>query len=268
MQHPGVPLISFTGGTATAEKIQAVAAPKFKRLSLELGGKNANIVLKDADIELAVKGSLRAAFLNSGQICLCGSRLYVQDEIYDTFMARFRAETKNLVVGNPTDAKTFMGPLISSGQLAKVAAAVDKARGEKGEVTVGGEKLNLPGALAGGYFYAPTIIEELTACSELWQEEIFGPVVTVKKFKYAHEAVKLANTSPYGLSASLWTADTERGVKLAKQIQAGTVWLNTWGLREVRAPFGGYKSSGIGREGGQHSFDFFSETKTICVAKS
>jgi aminomuconate-semialdehyde/2-hydroxymuconate-6-semialdehyde dehydrogenase len=265
VQHPGVPLISFTGGTETGARIQAMAAPHTKKLSLELGGKNANIILKDANIEKAVAGSVRAAFLNSGQICLCGSRLLVQEEIYEKFMTEFRQATLKFKVGDPRDKDTMMGPLVSAAQLAKTVEAVEQAKKEAGRVTVGGAPPELPENLRGGYFYAPTIIEDLTNCSDLWQREIFGPVVTVVSFKYPHEAVKLANTSSYGLSASLWTADITRGHKIAAQIAAGTVWVNTWAQRDPRVPFGGVKASGMGREGGDWSLDFYSEMKTICV---
>ncbi len=267
VQHPGVPLISFTGGTDTGTKIQQLAAPQTKKLSLELGGKNANIILKDADIAKAVQGSIRAAFLNSGQICLCGSRLLVQDDIYQKFIEEFRKQTQELKVGDPREKDTFMGPLISREQLQKTLDAVEQAKKEAGRVTVGGQApTHTPAGMKGGYFYAPTIIEDLTNCSDIWQREIFGPVVTVASFKYAHNAVTLANTSPYGLSVSLWTADISRAHKLAAQIDAATVWVNTWAQRDPRVPFGGAKASGFGREGGDCSLDFYSELKTICVA--
>jgi aminomuconate-semialdehyde/2-hydroxymuconate-6-semialdehyde dehydrogenase len=269
VQHPGVPLLSFTGGTETAEKIQAAAAPKMKRISLELGGKNANIILKDADLKKAVPMTVRSSFLNSGQICLCGSRIYIQDEIYDEFMAEFKKATQEIVIGDPSDPKTFMGPMVSAKQREITEAAIRQARSENAQVVVGGARpKNLPTEFESGYFHQPTIIEDLSNCSDLWDREIFGPVVTVKKFKYPHEAIKWTNTSSYGLSASLWTNDISRAHKLAAQIQAGTVWVNTWGLRDVRMPFGGYKSSGVGREGGDHSLQFFTETKTVCVANN
>lgn len=267
VQHPGVPMISFTGGTETAEKIQQVAAPMFKRTSLELGGKNANIIFKDADIEKAVASSIRASFLNSGQICLSGSRLLIQNDIMNEFMAEFRKQTAELKVGDPSLSETFMGPLVSHVQREKVLAAIDQARKEDGRVTFGGDvPTHLPEKLQNGYFLRPTIIEDLTNCSDLWLREIFGPVVMVMGFKYAHDAVKWANTSPYGLSASIWTNDITRAHKMAKQIQAGTIWVNTWGLRDVRVPFGGFKASGIGREGGRESLRTYTETKTVCVA--
>lgn len=267
VQHPGVPAISFTGGTDTGVKIQEMTASQFKKVSLELGGKNANIVFKDADLKKALPMTLRSSFLNSGQICLCGSRILVQQDIYDEFMTEFKKLTHEIKVGHPSEKETFMGPLVSKEQLEKVEKAVDQARSEEGKVTVGGKRPEaLPSELQNGYFYEPTIIEDLTNCSELWQTEIFGPVVTVMPFKYQHEAVKWANTSPYGLSASLWTKDVSRAHKVASQIEAGTVWVNTWMMRDLRMPFGGVKHSGLGREGGDHSLDFFTESKTVCVA--
>lgn len=269
VQHPGVPMISFTGGTETAEKIQAVAGPMLKRVSLELGGKNANIIFKDADLSKAIPMTLKSSFLNSGQICLCGSRLLVQDDIYDEFMTELRVQTKSIKVGGPQHPDTFMGPLVSEDQLKKVLSAIDQAQREGGRVTAGGRiPSELSEELKGGYFLEPTIIEDLTNCSDLWGSEIFGPVVTVMSFKYVQDAVRWANTSTYGLSASIWTKDVQRAHKVAAQIQAGTVWVNTWSLRDVRVPFGGVKRSGIGREGGEESLRAYTETKTVCVALS
>lgn len=265
VSHPGVPLISFTGGTETGLKIQQGAAPHFKKVSLELGGKNANIILKDADLSKAIPATLRSSFQNSGQICLCGSRVLVQQDIYDDFMTEFKKQTEDLKVGDPFEEGTFMGPVVSQEQLTKVKAAIEQAKKEKGKVTVGGGTPKLPAHLEKGYFLQPTIIEDLTNCSDLWQTEIFGPVVTVMPFKYPADAIKWANTSPYGLSASIWTSDSSRGHKMAAQIDAGTVWVNTWMRRDLRVPFGGAKQSGIGREGGDYSLDFYSETKNICV---
>ncbi len=266
VEHPAVPLISFTGGTATGAKIAQAAAPHFKKLGLELGGKNANIVLKDANLKKAVETSLRSSFLNQGQICLCGSRIYVQQDIYDQFMESFVAGAEALVVGDPRDEKTFMGPLVSAEHLAKVKGAIDQAVSEGGKVLAGGvQPKDLPSEMAQGYFLRPTVVADLSQCSEIHQEEIFGPVVTVQPFKYAHEAVKWANTSSYGLAASLWTQNLTQAHKLAGQIQAGTVWVNTWMNRDLRMPFGGMKASGLGREGGDYSIDFYTEQKTVCV---
>jgi aminomuconate-semialdehyde/2-hydroxymuconate-6-semialdehyde dehydrogenase len=266
VSHPGVPVISFTGGTETGVAIAKLAAPHFKKLSLELGGKNANIIFKDADLKKAVATSIRSSFLNSGQICLCGSRVLVQQDIYDEFMTEFKKQTQEIVVGDPKAVNTFMGPLVSLEQLQKVTAVVEQAKKENGKISVGGEPLKLEGEFADGYYFKPTIIEDLTNCSELWQTEIFGPVVTVMPFKYENDAVKWANTSSYGLSSSLWTQDLTRGHRVAAKIKAGTVWINTWMQRDLRVPFGGMKQSGLGREGGNYSIDFFTESKNICIA--
>ncbi len=267
VQHPGVPLISFTGGTDTGIKITQSSAPQLKKLSLELGGKNANIVCKDADLSAAVKGSIRAAFLNSGQICLCGSRLYVQEDIYDSFMKEFREQTAALKIGDPMADDTFIGPLVNGQQREKSLAAIQQATREGAKVTVGGRvPETLPQQLRGGFYLEPTVIEDLDHCSDLWANEIFGPIVTVQTFKLPQDAIKWANTSTYGLSASVWTRDVSRAHKMAREIQAGTVWVNTWAKRDPRVPFGGVKHSGIGREGGDHSLDFYSELKTVCLA--
>lgn len=266
VSHPGVPMISFTGGTETGLRIQELAAPRFKRLSLELGGKNANIVFKDADIAKAIKGTLSASFLNSGQICLCGSRLLVQEDIYKEFTQELAKAVAELKVGPPEDKDTFMGPVISEGHLQKVMQAIAKAKEEKGKVLTGGDRAQVAAPYDKGYFIQPTIVEDLTNCSEIWQEEVFGPFVTVMPFKYPADAVKWANTSSYGLSASLWTKDLARAHKVAAQIQAGTVWVNTWMKRDLGMPFGGMKQSGIGREGGELSLQTYSELKTVCIS--
>ena len=265
VKHPGVPLISFTGGTATGEKILEMSAPLFKKTGIELGGKNANIIFKDADLKKALAMSLKSSFLNSGQICLCGSRMFVQEDIYEEFLREFVKETEALKVGDPLDADTFMGPLVSQEHRHKVLSCIEQARSEDGKILTGGVIPEMPEAFQSGYFLRPTVIADLTDCSDLHQREIFGPVVTVRPFKYAHEAVKWANTSPYGLAASVWTKDLKRAHKVAAQIQAGTVWVNTWMKRDIRVPFGGMKASGLGREGGDLSFDFYTEQKNICI---
>lgn len=264
--HPGVPLISFTGGTATGEKIIQSTAPHFKKLSLELGGKNANIILKDADLKKAIPTTVRSSFLNQGEICLCGSKILVQEDIYEEFISEFVKQTNELIVGDPSDEKSFMGPLVSKAHLDKVTSAIELAKKERAEILTGGEAPKLEAPFSNGYFLRPTILKDLTHCSELHQTEIFGPVVTVNSFKYPHEAVKWANTSPYGLSASLWTKDVSKAHKLAANLEVGTVWVNTWMQRDLRVPFGGIKASGMGFEGGDHSIDFYTETKTVCIS--
>lgn len=264
VKHPGVPLISFTGGTATGQKIQEMAAPYVKRLSLELGGKNATIVLKDADLSKAVPEIARSSFLNSGEICLCGSKILVQQDIYEEFKTRFVEHVQTLKVGDPLEKDTFMGPLVSQPHFDKVQSLIEVAKKDGAKFLTGG-KPELRSELSGGYYLNPTVIDDLTHCSELHQTEIFGPVVTINSFKYPHESVKWANTSPYGLSASVWTKNVTLAHKIAADLKVGTVWVNTWLKRDLRMPFGGAKASGLGREGGEHSMDFFTETKTVCV---
>ncbi len=265
VQHPGVPLISFTGGTATGEKIQKLAAPGVKKLSLELGGKNATIIMKDVDIAKIIPSIARASFLNQGEICLCGSKILVQDDIYEEFCTQLAKYVDNMVVGDPMDPKTFMGPIVSKTQYDKVLGMLEIAKKDGGKIIAGGVVPELPGELSGGYFLRPTLIKELTNCSEIHQTEIFGPVVTINSFKYAHEAVKWANNSPYGLSASVWTKNLNQAHKIAADLRVGTVWVNTWLQRDLRVPFGGSKASGLGREGGDLSIDFYTETKTVCI---
>lgn len=265
VKHPGVPLISFTGGTATGEKIQALAAPNVKKLSLELGGKNATIVLKDADLSKAIPEIARSAFLNSGEICLCGSKILVQEDIYKDFLEQFVAHVKTLKVGDPLEHDTFMGPLVSKQHYDKVTSLLEAAKKEGGKILLGGDRPQLPDELKNGYFLNPTVIDDLTNCSEIHQTEIFGPVVTFNSFKYPKDAVKWANNSPYGLSASVWTKNLTLAHRLAADLRVGTVWVNTWLKRDLRMPFGGTKASGLGREGGEHSMEFFTESKTVCV---
>lgn len=265
VKHPGVPLISFTGGTATGQKIQELAAANVKKLSLELGGKNATIVLKDADLPKVIPQIVRASFLNQGEICLCGSKILVQEDIYKDFLSEFVKQVEALKVGDPLQKDTFMGPLVSKQHYDKVMGLLDVARKDNGKIMTGGGRPELSGDFQKGYFLRPTVIDDLTNCSELHQTEIFGPVVTVNSFKYPHEAVKWANNSPYGLSASVWTKNLSLAHKLAADLKVGTVWVNTWLKRDLRVPFGGQKASGLGREGGDHSLDFFTETKNVCI---
>jgi len=264
--HPAVSLVSFTGGTATGAAIASKASAQFKKLSLELGGKNANIIFKDADLDKAVDMTLRSSFLNQGEICLCGSRIFVQEQVFDAFKERFVAKTKELVVGDPSDKMSFMGPLVSKVHYDKVKSCVELAQKDKGVLLAGDEKIELAGEFKNGYFMRPTIIDELSDCSDLQQKEIFGPVVTLRSFKYPKDAVKWANTTPYGLSASIWTSDLKRAHKVAAQLDAGTIWVNTWLKRDLRMPFGGVKESGLGREGGEDSIKFFTESKTVCIS--
>jgi aminomuconate-semialdehyde/2-hydroxymuconate-6-semialdehyde dehydrogenase len=264
--HPNVPLISFTGGTKTGADVMAHAGPLFKKVSLELGGKNPNIVFADADLEQAVPTSIQSSFANQGEICLCGSRLFVEKTIYDEFLDRFLAATKKLRIGDPQDAATDVGALVSDAHRSKVEGYVSLAREEGGEVLTGGKRPgNLPDRVREGYFLEPTVIAGLDCNRRVMQEEIFGPVVTVTPFDSPDEAIAYANGTRYGLSASVWTRDLEKAHRVSAALDSGTVWVNTWLLRDLRVPFGGMKESGVGREGGFDSLDFFTEAKNVCI---
>jgi len=264
--HPDVPLVSFTGGTKTGADVMAAAGPLFKKVSLELGGKNPNVVFADADLDAAVATSISSSFANQGEICLCGSRIFVERAIYDEFLDRFVDRTKKLRVGDPRDPATEVGALISEAHFRKVAGYVDLAKEEGGEILCGGKRpADLPDRLRGGWFLEPTVVAGLDCSGRVMQEEIFGPVVTVTPFDSDDQAVAFANGSRYGLSASVWTRDLARAHRVAAAIDCGTVWVNTWLLRDLRVPFGGMKESGIGREGGFDSLDFFTEAKNVCV---
>ena len=264
--HPGVPLISFTGGTKTGADVMTHAGPLFKKVSLELGGKNPNIVFGDADLEQAVATSVQASFANQGEICLCGSRLFVEKAIYDEFLERFLAGTKKLKIGDPQDPSTDVGALISEPHRRKVEGYVQLAKEEGGAILTGGKRpSNLPERVQGGYFLEPTVITGLDCQKRCMQEEIFGPVVTVTPFDSPEEAISHANSTRYGLSASVWTRDLQKAHRVAAALESGTVWVNTWLLRDLRVPFGGMKESGVGREGGTDSLNFFTEAKNVCV---
>jgi aminomuconate-semialdehyde/2-hydroxymuconate-6-semialdehyde dehydrogenase len=266
VSHPAIRGISFTGGTATGKTVATAAAPHFKKLSLELGGKNATVVFADADLALAADGAARAAFLNQGQICLCGSRILVQAPIYRQFVTALTERAAALKPANPLDAETMMGSLVSSAHREKVEAYIRLAREEGGTIIAGGARPELPEPWCNGAFLQPTIIDGLSSCARTATEEIFGPVVTVHPFDTEADALEMANETEYGLSASLWTRDLSRAHRFSAQLDVGMVWVNTWLLRDLRVPFGGVKNSGVGREGGKHSLEFFSEAQNICVA--
>ncbi|GAM17242.1 hypothetical protein SAMD00019534_004170, partial [Acytostelium subglobosum LB1] len=266
--HPNVPLISFTGGTKTGETIARLAAPMFKKLSLELGGKNPSLVFDDCDLEECLTVSVASSFNNQGEICLCNSRIFVQDTIYEEFVRRFVEKVKLWTVGDPKSKDTKCGALVSKEHLAKIEYYVDLAKQEGGKIEIGGQRAVVGeegSPLRNGYFYPPTVITGLGNKSRVMQEEIFGPVVTICPFKDEKQALEFANDIQYGLSSSLWTLNTKRAHRVAEQIEAGIVWVNCWMVRDLRTPFGGVKASGVGREGGEHSIDFYTEQKNICL---
>jgi aminomuconate-semialdehyde/2-hydroxymuconate-6-semialdehyde dehydrogenase len=265
--HPRVPTISFTGGTQTGGAIAETTAPMFKKVSLEMGGKNPNIVFADADLDDAVEGSVRAAFANQGQVCLCGSRLFVQKRIVESFTKRFVDRARQLRVGDPLDAGVDQGAVVSKQHLDKIRYYVNLAKEEGGEVLCGGQSPNhLNDRCRDGFFFEPTVLGGLDATCRVNQEEIFGPVTAIIPFENETEAVELANSTRYGLSASVWTGNVSRAHRVAAKLQSGTVWVNCWLLRDLRVPFGGVKSSGVGREGGLEALRFFTEPKNICVS--
>jgi aminomuconate-semialdehyde/2-hydroxymuconate-6-semialdehyde dehydrogenase len=264
--HPKVPTVSFTGGTKTGMEIARTAGPMFKKLALELGGKNPTLVFADTDLHEAMPTLVRSAFENQGQICLCGSRIYVEEKLYPEFVERFTAATRKLKVGDPLDPATEQGAVVSSAHFQKVMGYIKLAREEGGKILCGGEPAPAPNdRCKNGVFIQPTVITGLSPICRVNQEEIFGPVATVWPFRSEAEAVEHANCTPYGLSASLWTRDVNRVHRVAEQLQSGTVWVNSWLLRDLRVPFGGMKQSGVGREGGEEAIRFFTEAKTVCV---
>lgn len=265
VDHPGVKAISFTGSTAVGTKIAEACARTLKKTSLELGGKNPTLVFADAPREKLLDTVLRSAFLNSGQICLCGSRILVERSYYDEFREALVARARALVVGDPSDPATNTGPVVSKPHFDKVMACIALARQEGGRVLCGGEAVKPAGRCNDGWFIAPTIIEGLGPHCRSNTEEIFGPVVTLQAFDTDEEALALANASPYGLAASLWTSHLGRAHRLADRIEAGVVWINTWMNRDLRTPFGGVKQSGIGREGGWEALRFFTEAKNVSI---
>jgi len=262
--HSDVDLVSFTGGTGTGAKVAAAAAPQFKKLSLELGGKNASIIFDDCDFDITVPGVTRAAFLNQGQVCLCGSRILVQSGIYDEFVERFVESVESMRIGDPSNNETELGALISPDHLAKVEGYVTLAQEEGGEVLTGGYPC-LPKEFEHGNWLAPTVIAGLPPDARCATEEIFGPVVTIHRFESEEEAVAIANNTRYGLAGSVWTGDLDKGRRVAESIDTGMVWVNTWLHRDLRVPFGGVKDSGVGKEGGRWSLGFFSEPMNICL---
>ena len=266
VRHPEVSTLSFTGGTLTGRDIAQAAGPMFKKIALELGGKNPNLVFADADLDEAISTSLRSSFSNQGQVCLSGSRIFVEQPIYDAFLERFVAETRELRVGDPLDEATQQGAVVSRAHHEKVLSYIRLAEEEGGRVLCGGgPPPELPERCQGGFFVQPTIITELGPDCRVNQEEIFGPVVTLMPFRDENEVLGYANGTPYGLSATIWTRDLARAHRLAERIDCGTIWINCWLLRDLRVPFGGMKQSGVGREGGEEALRFFTEPKNVCI---
>lgn len=265
VEHPSVKAISFTGGTTTGAHIARTAAPLFKKLSLELGGKNPTIVFSDANLEKAVNTAVKASFSNQGQICLCGSRIYIQKEIYSEFKTAFLAKVKTLQVGDPMDQETRIGAVVSKAHFEKVLHHIEVAKNEGGEIIHGGNPIKVAGRCENGFFIQPTVIENLPEMCATNKEEIFGPVVTLNQFETEEEVIALANNTDYGLSASIFTNNLNKAHRVAEHVEAGMVWINTWLLRDLRTPFGGVKNSGVGREGGFEALRFFTEPKNVCI---
>ncbi len=262
--HPYIKAISFTGGTATGAHIAKVAAPMFKKLSLELGGKNPNIIFADCDYEDMLETTVRSSFANQGQICLCGSRIFVEAGIYKKFKTDFVEKVRQLRVGHPSNDDSNIGALVSMPHLEKVIQYIDIAREENGTILCGGNRLKVEG-YENGYYLEPTVIEVPTDECRVNQEEIFGPVVTMMPFKSEKEVLLMANKVKYGLSATVWTNNLKRTMRMSNKLQAGIVWVNTWMMRDLRTPFGGVKDSGVGREGGFEALRFFTEAKNVCI---
>ncbi len=265
VEHPQITAISFTGGTVTGKTIAATASPMFKKLSLELGGKNPNIIFADCDFEEALATSINSSFSNQGEICLCGSRILVERSLYERFTTEFIKRTKSLPVGDPLDDATRLGALVSEAHMQKVLSYIELAKKEGGAIACGGARVKLEGRCASGYFVAPTVITGLSQNCRTNQEEIFGPVVTIMPFDSEEEVIAFANSTAYGLSATIWTTNLKRAHGVAHQLKSGIIWINCWLLRDLRTPFGGMKQSGVGREGGWEAMRFFTEAKNVCV---
>ncbi len=265
VEHEGIKAISFTGGTETGKRIAATAAPMFKKLSLELGGKNPTIIFADCDFDATVKQVVTASFSNQGEICLCGSRIFIEKSIYEKFRDAFVARVKNLKVGDPNEDDINLGAIVSLQHKNKILSYIQLAREEGGKILCGGNEVKLNGRCANGYFIKPTVIEGLGYQCRTQQEEIFGPVVTLTPFETEEEALEMANSVKYGLSSSIWTNDLTRAHRVAEKIEAGIVWINSWLVRDLRTPFGGVKASGVGREGGWEAMRFFTEPKNVFI---
>ena len=265
VSHPEVKAISFTGSTRAGERIASIAAPKFKKLSLELGGKNPAIIFADCDWEKMMSNTIRSSFSNQGEICLCGSRILVEESVYERFRSEFVTRVQQLKVGDPLEEQTKQGAIVSKMHYEKILRCIDTAKQEGGKILCGGHPVVPEGRCANGYFIQPAVIEGLGPACQTNQEEIFGPVVTLQTFKTEEEALQLANASTYGLAATIWTQDISKANRMAARVESGIIWINCWLLRDLRTPFGGMKNSGVGREGGWEALRFFTEAKNVCV---
>ena len=265
VEHPSIKAISFTGGTATGKQIASVAGPMFKKVSLELGGKNPNIIFADADLDKAIKTTVNSSFMNQGEICLCGSRVFVERSVYDHVKHALVQAVSEMKVGDPLDPNTRVGAIVSKPHYEKVLGYITLAKEEGASVLCGGMALH-PEGLEEGYYIAPTILEGLSASARCNMEEIFGPVISIMPFDTEEEVLAMANATDYGLAATVWTEHLTRAHRVAGQLQMGIVWVNCWLLRDLRTPFGGVKSSGVGREGGWEAMRFFTEPKNVCIA--
>jgi aminomuconate-semialdehyde/2-hydroxymuconate-6-semialdehyde dehydrogenase len=265
VKHPKIKAISFTGGTKTGEYIARTAAPMFKKLSLELGGKNPNIIFADCDFDEMIKTTMRSSFANQGQICLCGSRIFVERPIYNRFKEVFVEKVNKAKVSFPEDPEANLGAIVSRPHMEKVLSYIELAKNEGGTILSGGNQVHLTGEYSNGYYLRPTVIEGLKYDCRTNQEEIFGPVVTIMPFDSEEEVLMMANSTMYGLAATLWTSDLNRAHRMADKLQSGIVWINSWLVRDLRTPFGGVKASGVGREGGWEALRFFTEPKNVFV---
>ena len=266
VKHPDIKAISFTGSTRAGERIASIAAPMFKKLSLELGGKNPNIIFADCNWDKMMETTIRSSFSNQGQICLCGSRILIEESIYEKFKAEFVKKVKQLTIGDPLDETTKQGAIVSKVHFDKVMNCIILAEIEGGKILCGGNAVQPEGRCAQGYFIKPTVIEGLGPNCKTNMEEIFGPVVTLQSFKTEEEALQLANESTYGLATTIWTQDISKANRVAAKVQSGIIWVNCWLIRDLRTPFGGMKNSGVGREGGWEALRFFTEAKNVCIS--
>lgn len=265
VSHPSVKAISFTGSTRAGERIATIAAPKFKKLSLELGGKNPAIIFGDCNWNKMLDETIRSSFSNQGEICLCGSRIIIEDSVYEKFKKDFVEKTRQLTVGDPLNEDSKQGAIVSRVHYEKILSCIETAKREGGKILCGGKPIRLKGRCANGFFIEPTVIEGLGPDCRTNQEEIFGPVVTLQSFKSEAAALQLANATSYGLAATVWTQDISKANRVAVKLESGIIWINCWLLRDLRTPFGGMKNSGVGREGGWEALRFFTEAKNVCI---